>query len=101
MRVKTDGYIGGAPVAAGNAAARAAQAQARSAHEADVAQSESSEAVKVTVSARARALAASQSADHIDEAKVVKLRTAIEDGSFQVDARKIAQKIVDGDGDAT
>ena len=99
MRVKTDGYIGGTPVASGAAAAgKAREAQARAAQEAGGA-SEASESVKVTVSARAKELAATQQADHVDQAKVVKLRTAIEDGSYKVDARKIAQKIVDGDGD--
>ncbi len=101
MRVKSDGYIGGAPGAAAGASAKAREAQARSAQEAGGAQSESNESVKVTVSARARELAATQAADHVDEAKVVKLRTAIDDGTFKVDAHKIAQKIVDGDGDRT
>lgn len=101
MRVKTDGYIGNTPGAASTASAKAREAQARSTQEAGGALGESNESVKVTVSARARELAATQQADHVNEAKVVKLRTAIEDGTFKVDAHKIAQKLVDGDGDPT
>lgn len=99
MRIKTDAYTGGAQGAANAAAAKAREAQARSAHEAGVAQSESSEAVRVTVSEKARALAASADTSRFDEVKVSALREAIHDGTFKVDAQKIAQKIVDGDGD--
>jgi negative regulator of flagellin synthesis FlgM len=99
MRIKTDAYTGGAQGAANAAASKAREAQARSAHEAGVAQTESNEAVRVTVSDKARALAASADASRFDEAKVTSLREAINDGTFKVDAQKIAHKIVDPDGD--
>jgi flagellar biosynthesis anti-sigma factor FlgM len=53
------------------------------------------EGVKVTVSAKARHLSV-QSQVGMDEAKVARLRSAIESGSMQVDAAKIASKIVEG-----
>jgi len=69
---------GGAPEASGGAAAQR--------HE---------PTVKVQVSDAARKLAESRSTD---EAKVARLRSAVEDGSLRVDARAIADKIVESGG---
>ncbi len=60
----------------------------------DVSRSEdTSGSVKVTVSEQAKKLAASQT---IDTAKVDKLKAKIADGSFEIDAAAIANKIVGG-----
>ena len=50
--------------------------------------------VKLKVSAKARALAAES---QVDEAKVARLKEAMENGSFKVDARAIAHKLVGED----
>lgn len=52
-------------------------------------------AEKVTVSAEALSLAEQQGAK---ESKMARLAAALKDGSFQVDAKAIAQKLV-GDGE--
>jgi flagellar biosynthesis anti-sigma factor FlgM len=49
----------------------------------------------VTVSAQAQELA-HKAATNADAAKVERLRTAIEDGSFSIDHQAIARRIVDG-----
>ena len=49
---------------------------------------------KVTVSAQAQAL--SREAAQMDTAKVERLRSAIQAGTFKVDAMAIAKRIVDG-----
>jgi flagellar biosynthesis anti-sigma factor FlgM len=53
----------------------------------------------VTVSPRARELAEAQGAADggIDEAKVARLRSAVDSGTIDVDSAKIAQGIVNGD----
>jgi flagellar biosynthesis anti-sigma factor FlgM len=48
----------------------------------------------VTVSAQAQAL--SREAAQMDTAKVERLRSAIQAGTFKVDAKAIAKRIVDG-----
>jgi flagellar biosynthesis anti-sigma factor FlgM len=53
------------------------------------------EGVKVTVSAKARHLSV-QSEVGVDEAKVARLRSAIESGSMEVDSARIASRIVEG-----
>jgi len=54
-------------------------------------------AVQVTVSPQARALASAQAPSDIDEAKVARLRSAVDSGSLGVDKAKIASRIVEGD----
>jgi flagellar biosynthesis anti-sigma factor FlgM len=49
----------------------------------------------VTVSAQAQAL--SREASQIDEAKVEKLRSAIQSGTFKANYQAIAKQIVDGE----
>jgi flagellar biosynthesis anti-sigma factor FlgM len=51
--------------------------------------------VKVTVSAKARHLSV-QSEVGVDEAKVARLRSAVESGSMHVDSARIASRIVEG-----
>ena len=53
------------------------------------------QAVQVTVSAEAQALANGPSG--FDEAKVARLRSAVEAGTLSIDRTKIAQRIVEGD----
>lgn len=53
-----------------------------------------SEAARVSISDEARALMARASAP-IDQAKVDTLRAKVADGSYTVDARMVAQRIVD------
>ncbi len=55
------------------------------------------DAVKVTVSAKARELAETPAAPDFDDAKVSRLRSAVEGGTFQIDSAKIAERIVEGD----
>jgi negative regulator of flagellin synthesis FlgM len=50
---------------------------------------------KVTVSAQAQELAAKAAAD-ADDAKVQKLTTSLQNGTFKIDAHAIANRIVDG-----
>jgi flagellar biosynthesis anti-sigma factor FlgM len=55
-------------------------------------------AVKITLSAKAQELAdAHAAAGGVDEAKVGRLRSAIEAGTFKIDTQKIANRISDGD----
>lgn len=51
------------------------------------------DSVKVNVSAKARALAAQADAG-VDEAKVARLRDAIDKGTFKIDPQAIASKLV-------
>ena len=55
----------------------------------------STSAEKVTVSAQAQAL--SHQATTVDAAKVERLRSAIQSGTFKVDKQAIANRIVDGE----
>ena len=52
---------------------------------------EQRDSVKVNVSAKARELA-----ENGESSKVEKLRSAIRDGSFKVDADKVAKRLVNG-----
>jgi flagellar biosynthesis anti-sigma factor FlgM len=55
-------------------------------------------AVKVTVSAKAQELADAHAATSgVDEAKVARLRSAVESGSLKIDTQRIADRITDGD----
>ncbi len=53
------------------------------------------DAVKVSLSARARQLAETQRPVEFDEAKVERLRTAIELGKFKIDTSVVANKLAD------
>jgi len=53
------------------------------------------DAVKVTVSAQARELA-NRAGASFDAAKVDRLKSAIDGGSYKVDARAIADRVVEG-----
>ena len=59
--------------------------------------SDSQAAVQVNVSAKARALADAQGPGDVDEAKVARLRSAVEAGSLKIDSAKIAQRIIEGE----
>jgi negative regulator of flagellin synthesis FlgM len=56
-------------------------------------------AEKVAISSKARDIAkareAAGNAPDVDEAKVARLRSAIKDGSYKVDADKVADRLVD------
>lgn len=54
----------------------------------------STSAVKVTLSDRARRLAESAPSTDLDEAKVERLRSAIQLGRFKIDASVVARRIV-------
>lgn len=54
-------------------------------------------AATVDVSDQARALAA-KSAEPVDQAKVARLRAALADGTFKVDAGAIAKKLLGDEG---
>jgi flagellar biosynthesis anti-sigma factor FlgM len=56
---------------------------------------ESQDGVKVTVSAEARELAA-RAQNGVDHAKVERLRSAVEGGTYKVDAGAIAARMVNG-----
>jgi len=59
------------------------------------------EAENVSLSSNARTLTAAESAlqqqPEIDDSKVESIRNALADGSFQIDAEKVAQKMLDMD----
>jgi negative regulator of flagellin synthesis FlgM len=55
----------------------------------------STEATLLSISSEARALAVSATPTTTDAEKVASLRERIQDGSFQVDAGKIAERLLD------
>lgn len=93
MRITNDTYTKLAEQAA--AAKAAAEKRESGSTKAAAPGSAAPEGVKVTMSAKARELAAAAPAD-FDEAKVARLKSAIEGGTFQIDAHHIARKLVEG-----
>ncbi|MBI3544812.1 MAG: flagellar biosynthesis anti-sigma factor FlgM [Deltaproteobacteria bacterium] len=87
------GDIGGA----GKAGGVGAGSEKRRPGKSEEAGSDSSE--KVAISSRARDIAKAKEAvgsgGDVDEAKVAKFRAAIQNGSYKVDADKVADKMVD------
>jgi flagellar biosynthesis anti-sigma factor FlgM len=83
----------------GPRAAATSKARPNSAESVDTTGPDVRSAVMVTVSPRARELAEAQGAADggIDEAKVARLRSAVDSGTIDVDSAKIAQGIVNGD----
>ena len=83
----------------GPRAAATSKARPNSAGSADTTAPDLRHAVKVTVSPRARELADAHGSagGGIDEAKVARLRSAVDSGTLDVDSARIAQGIVNGD----
>lgn len=54
-------------------------------------------AVQVSVSPQAQALSSAQPASDVDEAKVARLKSAVDSGSLNIDSAHIASRIVEGD----
>jgi flagellar biosynthesis anti-sigma factor FlgM len=84
---------------AGQRAAATSKARPDPAGRVDTTAPDVPSAVKVTVSPRARELAdaAASSDGAIDDAKVARLRSAVDAGTLDVDSAKIAQAVVNGD----
>ena len=91
MRI-SDPYRLGPNSAQGTPRAASNQPQGASANESAA---PSGESVQVRVSARSRELSL-QANGEIDVAKVARLKSAIESGTFKIDAREIAERIVRG-----
>jgi|CZKU01.1.fsa_nt_gi flagellar biosynthesis anti-sigma factor FlgM len=60
-------------------------------------QPSSQAAIQVNLSAAARELAKANGPGAVDEAKVARLRSAIDAGTLKVDTAKIAERLVEGD----
>lgn len=67
----------------------------------DKAQAAPQQGANVSISDNARSLTEAQSAlaqqPEIDDSKVESIRQALQDGSFQIDAEEVAQKMLDMD----
>jgi len=64
---------------------------------AGISQPSSQAAIQVNLSAAARELAKANGPGAVDEAKVARLRSAIDAGTLKVDTAKIAERLVEGD----
>jgi flagellar biosynthesis anti-sigma factor FlgM len=63
----------------------------------EASQPSSQAAIQVSLSAAARELGKASGPGAVDEAKVSRLRSAIDAGTLKVDTAKIAERIVEGD----